>query len=201
MWRAAPMWPGIRLPLITREGSVPGLMEPVREEDREGAVCYRVSPELYLGYERGAYGNTQLTPDRPATYRDPGMHMDGHAYIEGDWLISGEYLARPAGAGAMSRLTVPYMAKEVNLVMHPPSYGGAAVISVQQDGAPLRLGLQVDDGGARLEGLLSRLRARGFGSLHFRKVHPTEVSKDSLEALGFRAADECLRYVGTARSD
>src|SRR5512138_893571 len=28
VWRAAPMWPGIRLPLMTRDGSVPGLIEP-----------------------------------------------------------------------------------------------------------------------------------------------------------------------------
>jgi hypothetical protein len=101
-------------------------------------VCYRVSPELYLGYERGQFGNVRdVVPDRPATYHDPGMHTDGFAYLEGDWLLSNEYLARPAGAGALSKLTVPYMAKEVNLVIHPPTYGGAAVISVVQDGAPL----------------------------------------------------------------
>ena len=28
MCRSAPMWPGIRLPLMTRDGSVPGLIEP-----------------------------------------------------------------------------------------------------------------------------------------------------------------------------
>ena len=35
----------------------PPLMEPVRAEDREGAVCYRPSPELYLGHARGRIGN------------------------------------------------------------------------------------------------------------------------------------------------
>ena len=29
------------------------------------------------------------------------------------------------------------MAKDVNLVVHPPTYGGAATISVLQDGAPI----------------------------------------------------------------
>ena len=29
------------------------------------------------------------------------------------------------------------MAKEVNLVIHPPTYGGSAAIAVTQDGAPL----------------------------------------------------------------
>jgi thiol-disulfide isomerase/thioredoxin len=117
---------------------LPGLMEPVREEDRPGAVCYRVTPELYLGYARGAPGNPQMQPDQAFKYRDPGKHIDGHAYLDGDWLVTAEFAARPAGASGESRLLVPYMAKDVNLVIHPPTYGDAATISILQDGAPLR---------------------------------------------------------------
>ncbi len=124
----------------------------LRAEDAPGAVCYRVTPELYLGYQRGLIGNVaDVKPDAAATYRDPGMHMDGCAYLDGDWLLSGEYAARPAGAGALSKITVPYMAKEVNLVIHPPTYGGDAVISVTQDGASLAAedaGADVNAGGA-----------------------------------------------------
>jgi thiol-disulfide isomerase/thioredoxin len=117
---------------------LPGLMEPLREEDQAGAVCYRVTPELYLGYQRGIVGNVVgMAPDKASTYVDPGKHMDGAAYLHGDWLLAGEYLARPAGASAESRVTVPYMAKDVNLVIHPPTYGGAATISVLQDGAAI----------------------------------------------------------------
>jgi len=117
---------------------LPGVMDPVREEDAPGAVCYRVTPELYLGYQRGVIGNAKdVAPDRAATYRDPGKHMDGAAYLDGDWLLAGEYLARPAGAAGESRLIVPYMAKDVNLVAHPPTYAGAATFQVEQDGAPL----------------------------------------------------------------
>ncbi len=124
---------------------LPGIMAPVRDEDATGAVCYRVTPELYLGYQRGAIGNVAgVEPDKPATYRDPGKHIDGYFYLEGDWLLSGEYLARPAGAQAESRLTVPYMAKEVNVVLHPPTYGGSATISIEQDGRPL----SAEDAGA-----------------------------------------------------
>jgi thiol-disulfide isomerase/thioredoxin len=130
------------------EALLPGAVEPMREEDRPGAVCYRATPELYLGYARGNFGNVRdLQPDKVATYRDPGMHTDGFGYLDGDWLLTGEYLARPAGAGALSKLTVPYMAKEVNLVIHPPTYGGAAVIAVTQDGAPL----SVEDAGADVQ--------------------------------------------------
>jgi thiol-disulfide isomerase/thioredoxin len=127
---------------VLREGFpeilLPGLMEPVRDEDRPGAVCYRVTPELYLGYQRGMIGNVAgLAPDKAATYRDPGKHIDGTVYLAGDWLLAGEYLARPAGATDESRLTVPYVAKEVNVVVHPPTYGGSATVSLTQDGEPL----------------------------------------------------------------
>ena len=33
------------------------LMEPLREEDHSGAVCYRATGELYLGNQRGRIGN------------------------------------------------------------------------------------------------------------------------------------------------
>ncbi len=137
---------------IFPDALLPGVVDPVREEDKPGAVCYRATPELYLGFARGNFGNVRdLQPDKAATYRDPGMHTDGFAYLDGDWLLSGEYLARPAGATGVSKITVPYMAKEVNLVIHPPTYGGAATISVAQDGAPLAAddaGPDVQPGGA-----------------------------------------------------
>jgi len=123
---------------------LPGVMDPVRDEDMPGAACYRVTPEMYLGYARGNIANGDLAPDQPHPYRDPGKHMDGYAYLDGDWLLAGEYLARPAGAQRASRLIVPYMAKDVNLVIHPPTYGGAATINILQDGNPL----SAEDAGA-----------------------------------------------------
>lgn len=117
---------------------LPEVMEPVRPEDRPGAVCYRVTPELYLGYQRGAIGNTaDIAPDRPSRYRDVGKHAEGFFYLEGDWLLSGEYVSRPFGASGSSRLHVRYLAKEVNLVAHPPVTGGPARVEVLQDGRPL----------------------------------------------------------------
>jgi hypothetical protein len=54
----------------------------------------------------------------------------------------------------------------------------------------------VDDGGARLMQLLSRL---GPGTLRIPKVHPAEISKEFLEALGFRPAGGHLLYAATLR--
>jgi GNAT superfamily N-acetyltransferase len=55
----------------------------------------------------------------------------------------------------------------------------------------------IDDGGARLTQLLSRL---GPGTFRFSKVHPAEFSKASLEALGFRPAGGHLLCAAKARS-
>jgi len=58
----------------------------------------------------------------------------------------------------------------------------------------------IGDGGARVKGLLSELRARGMGSFRFPKVHPAEMSMESLETLGFRPAGGHRLYATTARS-
>jgi ribosomal protein S18 acetylase RimI-like enzyme len=59
----------------------------------------------------------------------------------------------------------------------------------------------IEDGGARLKQLLSRLSAQGMRTLRFPKVHPSEISKESLETLGFRPAGAHLLYAGKARSE
>jgi GNAT superfamily N-acetyltransferase len=58
----------------------------------------------------------------------------------------------------------------------------------------------VEDDGARLTQLLSRLRARGMGTIRFPKVHPAEISEELLETLGFRPAGGHLLYAARARS-
>ena len=117
----------------TPDAVLPALMSAVRETDAPGAVCYRVTPELYLGYQRGRIGNTAgLAPDKPATYKDLDKHAEGYFFLEGDWMLGGESSARPVGASGESRLHLRYMAKEVNLVMMPPYGGGDARVELYQ---------------------------------------------------------------------
>jgi GNAT superfamily N-acetyltransferase len=59
----------------------------------------------------------------------------------------------------------------------------------------------VEDGGARLRQLLARLGATGGGRLRIAKVHPAEIAKPCLEALGFRAVDGHRLYAASARAD
>lgn len=58
----------------------------------------------------------------------------------------------------------------------------------------------IEDGGARLKQLLSRLHTGGTRTFRFAKVHPQEISNECLEALGFRPAGGHLLYAATARS-
>ncbi len=55
----------------------------------------------------------------------------------------------------------------------------------------------VDDGGDRLQHLLSRVE----GPLTFAKVHPDEISPTCLEALGFRAIGAHRLYTARAQAD
>ena len=103
--------------------SLPPPMEPVRDSDRPGAVCYRVTPELYLGHARGQFGNFEnIIRDRPHDYRDAGPHVEGMSYLAGRWRVEQES-ARSEAVGAA--ISLRYTAKDVNLVMAPPA--GASV--------------------------------------------------------------------------
>ena len=65
----------------------------------------------------------------------------------------------------------------------------------------LALRTLIEDGGACLKQLLSRLGAQGLRTVRFPKVHPAEISKECLETLGFRPADGQLLFATRARSE
>ena len=55
-------------------------------------------------------------------------------------------------------------------------------------------------GGVRLGQLLSRLRAQGMSAFRFPRVHPSEISQELLETLGFRPISAHRLYAARARS-
>ena len=124
------------------------LMEPLRDTDRPGAACYRTTPELYLGYQRGRIGNPSgfLNRDdgRPGDYKLPAKLDADVFYLSGPWLSGPESVrAAPDPAGEPASLLVHYTAKEVNLVMAPaggasPTTPSAQTVEVLQNGQPLR---------------------------------------------------------------
>jgi GNAT superfamily N-acetyltransferase len=65
----------------------------------------------------------------------------------------------------------------------------------------LSLRTLVEDDGARLKQLLSRLCAGGLRTFRLPKVHPAEMPKELIETLDFRPAGAHRLYAGRARSD
>jgi GNAT superfamily N-acetyltransferase len=73
-----------------------------------------------------------------------------------------------------------------------------AYLLYMEGGEIVSLRSLIDDGGARLNTLISRL---GAGTFRLAKVHATEVSQKCLQTLGFRPAGVHRRYAATARPD
>ena len=115
--------------------ALPPLMDPVRAEDAAGAVCYRPSPELYLGHVRGRMGNEGgFKPDAISEYSFSGEMKEGFFYARGRWASTAEYLESVESGEHV--IALKYEATGVNLVMAAPR-GGSAEVVIRIDGKPL----------------------------------------------------------------
>ncbi|MBI2821808.1 MAG: redoxin domain-containing protein [Acidobacteria bacterium] len=116
-------------------GEFQGVMEPVRESDRPGAVSPTSTQELHLGLRRGRIGNATaaLPPDAAHDFPMPENLDSETVYLAGRWRSHPER-CRYMGEGD-GHILLHYTAVEVNLVMEAPR--GAAVY-LMQDTEPLR---------------------------------------------------------------
>ena len=115
--------------------ALPALMDPLREEDHAGAVCYRPSGELYLGNRRGRIGNEGgFKEDQIADYAFDGVPEENFFYASGRWASTAEYFE--AIESGPHSLQLKYEAAAVNLVMASPHTAAAEVV-VLLDGKPL----------------------------------------------------------------
>ena len=123
--------------------SLPQLMDPVREEDAMGAVCYSPTGELYLGNRRGRIGNEGgFKEDQIADYTHSGALEENFIYASGRWASTAEYME--AVETGVHTLRLKYDAAAVNLVMACPHLPSAEV-SILQDGKPLTRGQATKD--------------------------------------------------------
>ncbi len=123
--------------LLERDATtvLPDLTALVRTSDKPGSVCYKPTPETYIGFERNRPANTEeVVPNKSILFTLPSTLEEDRLYYEGAWTIRREF-AMPTG-GAMSSLVINYQAKEVNLVIHPQD-GKAARVLVEQNGIPI----------------------------------------------------------------
>lgn len=110
---------------IFLSAELPPVMEPLRDTDKPGAVCYRTTPELYLGNKRGKAGNPSgflhENEDRAGKYSLPEKVDADKFYLTGDWLSKEEFVKSAANGSAPSSIVLYYTGKEANLVMAPES--------------------------------------------------------------------------------
>jgi thiol-disulfide isomerase/thioredoxin len=115
--------------------ALPELMDPLREEDHAGAVCYRASGELYLGHRRGRIGNEGgFKEDQIADYSFSGKLEENFFYAEGRWASTAEYFE--AAEEGPHTLKINYEAAAVNFVMASPR-GSSTEVVIVQDGKAL----------------------------------------------------------------
>jgi hypothetical protein len=118
-------------------GSLPDLLQPLREADYSGAVCFRQTAEVQLGYLRGTLGNTDsYSPESTLLYVDEGFHLDGRMYLSGKWFNARDGVRFDGDRGDQGRATVTYEAVEVNSVMSAAEHEPSKVFALQ-DSKPL----------------------------------------------------------------
>ena len=114
---------------------VPPLLRP---EDASGAVCYRPTPELHAGYDKGnlfqrGLGNPAGNiPDSPMIHELPEAMAEGHFYLAGIWRWQPENLT--FAGQAEGRIHLPYSAVGVNAVLSPAADPVALMLNLWQDG-------------------------------------------------------------------
>jgi len=97
---------------------LPAIMLPLRDEDKPGAVCYRPTPELHAGLDRGALGNPEgYAGGVPMVYRLPKLRVTGAFYVSGAWQAGEQHFAYQGQTEGL--IQVPYEAVEVNAVLSP----------------------------------------------------------------------------------
>jgi thiol-disulfide isomerase/thioredoxin len=120
------------------DADLPPLMPAVRAEDEPGSVCYPRTPELYCGYLRAAYGNTdRILPDEINYYENESKEVEGYTYLNGPWRVGAERVTFVGESFNESHhLSVPYSANEINAVMIAPQ-GKPIKVYLRKDGKPL----------------------------------------------------------------
>jgi thiol-disulfide isomerase/thioredoxin len=126
-------------------GEQPLIMDPVRDSDRPGVVCFRATPELYGGYARGTVGNVEgVVPESVVHYTDPDFYIDGRVYLVGDWISERECIRVAGPRGSEAQMVIRYQGLEVTGVLEPADKSRAEII-VRQDDEFLQDDIRGDD--------------------------------------------------------
>jgi thiol-disulfide isomerase/thioredoxin len=118
-------------------GELPDLMEPLRDTDGTGAVCFRTTGEMQAGYLRSSLGNVEgVIAESPADFVDPQEYLEERFYVGGRWYIAREHMRYEGMEHEHGTVALRYEALEANAVLSS-STGKLIEIEVLQNGMPL----------------------------------------------------------------
>jgi len=118
-------------------GEMPDITPLKKEADATGAVLYRQTADIYLGYRRGTLGNVEgYFPETEMDYVDRETYLAGRIYADGRWLQERDFLRLGQSADRRGRLSTVYEGFDVHVVLNIPK-GSEGVVEVQQDGGYL----------------------------------------------------------------
>lgn len=122
--------PNVELPAVSPDTS---------SASAPGKVCYPMTPELYLGFQRGRIGNREgYKPGKVVEYAEPAKLVDGFVYARGSWLNEAEALIHGRETSEPEDyIAIRYHAIEVNAVIKPER-GEPYKVWVMQDGKWVR---------------------------------------------------------------
>ncbi len=107
-------------------------------ESPGGGICYRPTPETYLGFIRGRYGNREMIRvNEEHAFTDVPEHLDHVPYLHGHWRVGAESVAHTKKLATSNEyLLLKYSSYSVNLVMGLTA-GKSAEVELELDGRPL----------------------------------------------------------------
>lgn len=157
-----------------------------------GGICYRTTPEIYLGFLRGRFANAgSFAPGEEADFSDGGSYEDDMVSLHGHWTIGKESLLHTRKlSSATEYLALKYSAFSVNLVMGSTNRK-AAEVEIELDGRPLpedMVGEDVEvgeDGVARVSVKGHRMYRLVDSDSYHQGVLKLKTASDNFEAFAF----------------
>jgi thiol-disulfide isomerase/thioredoxin len=118
-------------------GTMPELMEPLRDVDRAGAISFRPTVEVRLGYLKGTLGNAEgYGPESTIEYDNEGLRLPGRVYLKGKWYNEKESVRFDGESHEEGQVSLIYEAVEANSVLEPEHHSPCTIVATQ-DGRPL----------------------------------------------------------------